>query len=133
MRRERKEGEMTKAKISNPMQSKDPQSKAKDSQCKTKTSQCMAKTPSARQNTLSVRQRPQCMAKTPSAKTPSARQKTLSVRQRPQCMTKTPSARPSVHLFFSHCLLKKLHFCIWFQLSWKVPGWPRFAPFHCKF
>ena len=35
--------------------------------------------------------------------------------------------------FFYHCLLKKLPFSIWFKLSWKVPGCPRFAPFHCKF
>ena len=38
-----------------------------------------------------------------------------------------------LHLFFYHCLLKKLPFSIWFKLSWKVPGCPRFAPFHCKF
>ena len=38
-----------------------------------------------------------------------------------------------LHLFFYHCLLKKLPFSIWFKLSWKVPGCPRFAPFHFKF
>ena len=38
-----------------------------------------------------------------------------------------------LHLFFYHCLFKKLPFSIWFKLSWKVPGCPRFAPFHFKF
>ena len=84
-----------------------------------KDSQCKAKTPSARQKTLSVRQRllrPQCMAKTPSA------------RQRP------PSAWERLPVQGKgQSLLKKLPFSVWFKLSWKYPGWPRFAPFHCKF